>query len=89
MKKLKVMSVVGTRPEINMGVAQGMDILLDLAERLRARSDVGFLFVGRGSDARRLAADAQARGLDNVLFRDEIHPDCGFRPNVTADSEIV
>ena len=59
----------------NMGVAQGMGILVDLAERLRARTDVGFLFVGRGSDAKKLAADAEARGLDNVLFRDEIHPD--------------
>lgn len=59
----------------NMGVAQGMGVLLDLAERLRARRDVGFLFVGRGSDARRLGADAQARGLDNVVFHDEIHPD--------------
>ena len=59
----------------NMGVAQGLDILLELAERLRGRSDVGFLFVGRGSEARRLAAQAQTRGLDNVLFKDEIHPD--------------
>lgn len=59
----------------NMGVAQGMDILLDLADRLRNRHDVGFLFVGRGSDARRLAANALTRGLENVVFRDEIHPD--------------
>lgn len=59
----------------NMGVAQGMDILLDLAERLKPREDMGFLFVGRGSDAKRLAADATNRGLDNVLFREEIHPD--------------
>lgn len=59
----------------NMGIAQGMDILLHLAEKLRARSDVGFLFVGRGTDAGRLAALAEARELDNVLFRDEIHPD--------------
>lgn len=59
----------------NMGVAQGMDILLDLAERLRSRSDVGFLFVGRGSDAARLKAAAQMRQLDNVVFFDEIHPD--------------
>ena len=59
----------------NMGVAQGMDILLSLAERLRERRDLGFLFVGRGSEARRLVAEAQARGLDNVLFRDEIDPD--------------
>lgn len=59
----------------NMGVAQGMDILLDLAERLRSRSDVGFLFVGRGSDSARLRAAAQSRQLDNVVFFDEIDPD--------------
>ena len=59
----------------NMGVAQGMGILLDLAEKLIHRTDVGFLFVGRGSDVKKLAADAQSRGLRNVLFQDEIHPD--------------
>lgn len=59
----------------NMGVAQGMDILLDLAERLVQRQDVGFLFVGRGSDVQRLRVDVKQRGLDNVLFFDEIDPD--------------
>lgn len=59
----------------NMGVAQGMGILLDLAERLRVRSDIGFLFVGRGSDAKRLSLEAKARQLDNVAFFDEIDPD--------------
>lgn len=59
----------------NMGVAQGMDILLDLADALRRREDVGFLFVGRGSDAEKLAAEAQSRKLENVLFKDEIDPD--------------
>ena len=38
----------------NMGVAQGMDILLDLAEELAHRNDLGFLFVGRGSETQRL-----------------------------------
>jgi glycosyltransferase involved in cell wall biosynthesis len=59
----------------NMGIAQGMGILLELAERLRERCDIGFLFVGRGSDARRLRDDAKVRELDNVLFFDEIDPD--------------
>jgi len=59
----------------NMGVAQGMDILLDLVERLQHQTDVGFLFVGRGSDAIRLKASAKDRKLDNVLFYDEIDPD--------------
>jgi glycosyltransferase involved in cell wall biosynthesis len=59
----------------NMGIAQGTDILIDLAERLRPQSGIGFLFVGRGSEARKLAADAEDRRLDNVLFFDEICPD--------------
>lgn len=59
----------------NMGVAQGMDILLDLADKLQVRADVGFLFVGRGSDAARLKATAQSRQLANVVFFDEIDPD--------------
>lgn len=58
----------------NMGVAQGMNIIIDLAERLYARCDLGFLFVGRGSDAKKMRHDAESRGLDNVLFYDEIDP---------------
>lgn len=59
----------------NMGVAQGMDILLELAEMLRSRLDVGLLFVGRGSDVLRLKASVLSRQLDNVVFFDEIDPD--------------
>lgn len=59
----------------NMGVAQGMDILIDLVDKFRHRTDVGFLFVGRGSDSARLKAAAKNRELDNVVFYDEIHPD--------------
>jgi glycosyltransferase involved in cell wall biosynthesis len=59
----------------NMGIAQGMTILLDLAEKLQHRMDLGFLFVGRGSDAVRLKNSAKDRKLGNVLFYDEIHSD--------------
>jgi len=58
----------------NMGVAQGMAILIDLAEGLQDRHDIGFIFVGRGSDADVLRDDVKARGLENVIFRDEIAP---------------
>lgn len=58
----------------NMGVAQGMDVFLDLAARLRERKDVGFLFVGRGTDVQRLRGLAAERALDNVVFRDEVEP---------------
>lgn len=59
----------------NMGVAQGMDILLDLAKKLTSQPDVGFLFVGRGSEAARLKRAAELQQLDNVVFFDEIDPD--------------
>ena len=58
----------------NMGAAQGMDMVLGLAERLKARTDVGFLLVGRGSDVQRLRALADQKQLGNVFFHDEIDP---------------
>jgi glycosyltransferase involved in cell wall biosynthesis len=59
----------------NMGVAQGVGVFLDLAELLQERLYVGFLFVGRGSNATKLAEDSKLRKLNNILFFDEIHPD--------------
>lgn len=56
----------------NMGAAQGMNALLDLALALRHRADLGFLFVGRGTELPRLQAQAAANALNNVLFVDEI-----------------
>lgn len=58
----------------NMGVAQGMMILIDLVERLHHRQDIGFLFVGRGSDAIKLRDLCQVKSLTNVLFFDEVDP---------------
>lgn len=59
----------------NMGVAQGMGLLLELARAFLMRHDLGFVFVGRGSDAARLRTEAEDQGLDNTLFYDEIDPD--------------
>lgn len=59
----------------NMGVAQDMDKLTRLAASLERRSDIGFLFIGRGSELARLKAEAAKRGGDNILFIDEIDPD--------------
>ena len=56
----------------NMGVAQGMSILIELAAQLQGRKDIGFLFVGRGSESKKLAALATENQLDNVCFFDEI-----------------
>jgi glycosyltransferase involved in cell wall biosynthesis len=54
----------------NMGVAQNVDVLCKLAERFKHRQDLGFLFVGRGSESARLARHYGK--LPNVIFCDEI-----------------
>ena len=59
----------------NMGIAQGMVDLLVLAEALAKRDDIGFLFIGRGSDMELLRLDALNRGLVNTVFCDEIDAD--------------
>jgi glycosyltransferase involved in cell wall biosynthesis len=56
----------------NMGVAQGIEIFIDLIQSLRDREDIGFLFVGRGSEFPRLEAERAFRDLNNVLFFGEI-----------------
>jgi len=56
----------------NMGIAQGMNILVDLAESLKSRKDIGFLFVGRGTEVEKLKVSAFDKKLDNILFCDEI-----------------
>jgi glycosyltransferase involved in cell wall biosynthesis len=56
----------------NMGVAQGIGIVLDLAESLLNRADIGFLMVGRGSEYADLKRQASNRNLNNMIFFDEI-----------------
>jgi glycosyltransferase involved in cell wall biosynthesis len=58
----------------NLGVAQGMDIFIDMAEYFQYRNDVGFIFVGRGNEAHLIKNKAKQRRLNNVIFFDEIHP---------------
>jgi len=56
----------------NMGVAQGMDILIELAVSLKYRQDIGFLFIGRGTEVEHLQKLTKNNRLNNVLFYDEI-----------------
>lgn len=57
----------------NIGVAQNILVFLKLAERFKNRIDLGFLFVGRGSESAKLAE--QFKSLPNVLFCKEIAPE--------------
>ncbi len=50
------------------GISHGLMALLDVAERLRERSDIAFLFVGEGAERDQLIAAAESRHLSNVRF---------------------
>jgi len=56
----------------NMGVAQNVSTFLELALLMRDQTNIGFLFVGRGSELDSLKNMAKDYGLNNVLFCDEI-----------------
>ncbi len=51
-----------------MGDVQGLEVVLDAAERLRARPDIGILLLGGGVARAGLQEQARGRALTNVSF---------------------
>jgi len=51
-----------------LGLAQGLAVVLDAAEELSDLAEVQFVLVGDGTDASRLRHEAGQRGLRNVRF---------------------
>ena len=65
-----IVSYVGT-----IGMAHGLDILLDAAARLAGAPDIVLLIVGSGAERDELRADAEKAGLTNVIFVDRVSHD--------------
>lgn len=59
----------------NMGVAQDMDNLLRLAERIRHLEDVALLLVGAGSEVECVRRALTERRLANVVLAEELDPE--------------
>lgn len=72
----------------NLGVAQGLDAVLDAADRLRD-ARVRFLLVGDGPRAAELRSDRDRRGLDNVDLRPGVPPDRVAEFLLAADALLV
>lgn len=53
------------------GMAHGLGTILQAAERLKGDDRFRFLLVGEGAEKAKLKANAQERGLSNVLFLDQ------------------
>jgi len=52
----------------NFGEFQALDVVVEAADRLHARSDIGFALVGGGVEEARLRRMVAERGLANVTF---------------------
>lgn len=60
-----VAAYVGTH-----GMAHGLDVVLDAAQKLAHRRDIALLMVGDGAEKRRLQQRQRELGLDNVVMLD-------------------
>jgi colanic acid biosynthesis glycosyl transferase WcaI len=67
----------------NMGVKQGLDVVVDAAARTRDRADIVYLLVGDGAARPALEARAAAAGLPNLRFL-PLQPDPVFRDLLAA-----
>lgn len=67
------------------GPANGLDLVLDAAERLRDDRRIRFLLVGDGPARETLMSSAKRRGLDNVEFRAAVPK--GAIPEVLAEAD--
>ena len=61
-----VVCYVGT-----IGMAHGLDILIEAAESLQSNTEITFLLVGEGADKERIKRLAVERGLKNISFVDQ------------------
>ena len=58
-----------------LGIAQGLNTVIEAAELLKDDKDIQVVFVGDGVEKTSLEADVQARGLTNVRFLGRVTPD--------------
>jgi len=72
----------------NMGLATGLDVVLDAASLLRERR-VRFVMVGGGADASRLRTRAEREGLRNVVFTGPLPRASALRALADADVTVV
>jgi glycosyltransferase involved in cell wall biosynthesis len=59
----------------NMGIAQDVENLLRLAQRLSATDEIRLLLIGAGTEVPRLRREIAERKLDNVKLVDEVDPE--------------
>ena len=72
-----------------MAAYQGLEVLIDVAERLRHRSDLVILMIGTGPVKEDLVQAAKARGLSNIVFRTSPFEEMSQLMSITTASLVV
>lgn len=71
----------------NIGVKQGLSVLIDLSERFEERDDLAFLIIGQGGDLSNLKSIAKRKNLKNLAFIDFLSQEDYF--NFLTDADII
>lgn len=71
----------------NIGVKQGLSVLVDLSERFKHRDDIIFLIIGQGGDVDNLKKYAQQKGTTNLDFIDFLSQAEYY--NFLSDADVV
>ncbi len=71
----------------NMGVKQGLEVILEAAAKSRAQEDIQYLFVGDG--AMRSQLEARARNLSNVRFLPVLEKDAFMQMLAATDIALI
>ena len=72
-----------------VGLAHGLDTVLEAAERCRENSRIAFVIVGDGAERATLEAKTRERGLANVVFVGPVGKDEVKRYWLLADAALV
>lgn len=73
----------------NIGLAQGMDVVIDAADMLKDNDNIVFMLVGEGAEKERLRNKVQQLGLHNVIFEDTQPRDMIIGYHNMADVSLV
>ena len=71
----------------NVGIKQGLSVLIELSEKFRHRDDIIFLIIGEGGDLDNLKEIAGQKQLENINFIDFL-PSADYY-NFLTDADIV
>lgn len=59
----------------NIGLAQGLDLLIDLGEKLKDNDDIQIILIGEGVEKVRLQKEVNLKGLTNIYFLSKMPQD--------------